>query len=595
MNFANINEELRARLQQQEILADIGAFALKGGEPDGLLQETTRLVAVGLQTSFCKILEYRPDEDQFLVRAGVGWRDGVVGHARIGAALASPAGYTLKTGKPTISNVLASESRFQIPKLLLDHGIRRAINVIIRCGDADFGVLEADSGHPGDFEQRDLAFLQGAANLLGVALDRKRTEAALKQFTDTLEQRVAERTHALAEANTRLLAVIAERRNAESALMQAQRLEAIGQLTGGIAHDFNNLLAAVIGNLELLRPAQTAVRSQMRVDAALKAARRGGELTGQLLAYARKQHVDPRPLDANAAMTGILEMLRRSLGGLQTIETDLAPDLWSALADPVQLESIVLNLAINARDAMPDGGRLRITTRNASAADNSLPPELEHRDYVLISVSDEGSGMPPDVLAKAFEPFFTTKEIGKGSGLGLAQVHGVARQFGGTARLSSTLGVGTVVEVFLPRAVGAQPAAGKTDAPSSAAPMAGAPVLIIDDQDDVRAVAAAFLEDAGYTVREANSGAAGLVALEAGPISLALVDHGMAGMSGLEFVRKARQRHPALRVIYLTGNAEPLDAAGVDQTDTVLSKPYGPDALLAAVRRAIAGDGGTQP
>jgi CheY-like chemotaxis protein len=202
--------------------------------------------------------------------------------------------------------------------------------------------------------------------------------------------------------------------------------------------------------------------------------------------------------------------------------------------------------------------------------------------------------MPPDVLAKAFEPFFTTKEIGKGSGLGLAQVHGVVQQFGGTARLHSTVGVGTVVEVYLPRADdSAAPAVAEETRPRNAPPPGGITVLVVDDQDDVRDVAVAFLEDAGYTVRNVASGADGLTALQSGPVSIALVDHGMAGMSGIEFVRQARLRHPRLPVIYLTGHAEPLESGGIDRNDRVLTKPYAADDLLEAVRRTL--DAGRGP
>ncbi len=572
-------------------------------------------------------------------------------------------------------------------------------------------MLEADSRHPGDFEPQDLAFMQAAANMLGLALDRGRTETALaashaqtsdilesisdafyavdhdwrltyfnrkaeelwgrtrgdllgkvyweefpqaacgeiheahlraareqrvitveamspvlnrwvdvtifpgggglsvylrditrrrqsedalKRFTETLELRVRERTRELADANARLTEEIAERKKAEAALMQAQRLEAIGQLTGGIAHDFNNLLTAVIGNLELLRPVLADDRAIRQAESALQAARRGGELTRQLLAYARKQHVEPRAVDANAVVTRMRDLLGRSLGGLVSIETSLADNLWAARTDPVQLESIVLNLAINARDAMPEGGEVRIATRNVDRTEASLPTELERRDYVLITVEDEGSGMPPDVLAKAFEPFFTTKEIGKGSGLGLAQVHGVVQQFGGTARLRSTVGVGTVVEVYLPRAGDAAtaPVAEETR-PRNAPPPGGITVLVVDDQDDVRDVAVAFLEDAGYTVRNVSSGADALAVLESGPVSIALVDHGMAGMSGIEFVRQARHRKPGLPVIYLTGHAEPLESEGVDPNDPVLTKPYAADDLLEAVRRKLNADEAT--
>jgi signal transduction histidine kinase/CheY-like chemotaxis protein len=593
-----------------------------------------------------------------------------------------------------------------MPQLLRQHGVRRAINVIIRTEKDVFGVLEADSTEPGMFHPHDVAFLQAAANLLGVALDRKhietelahsharvtevlesisdafyavdhdwrfiyfnrnaeilwrrrrsdvlgrryldefpgalglaihdahlraaherrplniealspaldrwldvsvfpgadglsvymrditerkRTEAALRAFTRNLEERVAERTRELETANARLTGEIAERQRAEAALMQAQRLEAIGQLTGGIAHDFNNLLTAVIGNLELLQRAQTTERAQRQVNAALRAAQRGGELTRQLLAYARKQHVDPRPLDINGVVLSILDMLRRSLGGLVTIVTDLDPAGWLAMAEPVHIESIILNLAINARDAMPEGGTLRITTRHCPAGSGDLPTELELGDYVMLAITDEGIGMPAEVAARAFEPFFTTKDIGKGSGLGLAQVHGVALQFGGTARLHTTPGAGTTVEVFLPRAHAEQPAPAAARNPDAVPPAEGTLVLVIDDQPDVREIAATFLEEAGFKVHQASSGAEGLAALERAAYALAVVDHGMAGMSGAEFVRQARRQVPGLKVIFVTGHAEPLDADNVDPSDTILTKPYDATTLINVVQQRLAG------
>jgi PAS domain S-box-containing protein len=223
-------------------------------------------------------------------------------------------------------------------------------------------------------------------------------------------------------------------RRVEAQLRQAQKMEAVGQLTGGIAHDFNNLLTAVIGNLELLQTRVSDDRSLGLVNAALRSAFRGGQLTQQLLAYARRQNLSPRPVDVNAVVAGMGELLQRSLGGLVQVETDLAPNLWQAISDPTQLELVILNLAINARDAMPEGGRLRIATRNVERPDLA---ELQPGDYVRLAVKDNGAGMTREVLERALEPFFTTKEIGKGSGLGLAQVYGVAKQFGGTVQLLS--------------------------------------------------------------------------------------------------------------------------------------------------------------
>ncbi len=373
-------------------------------------------------------------------------------------------------------------------------------------------------------------------------------------------------------------------RRVEAQLRQAQKMEAVGQLTGGIAHDFNNLLTAVIGNLELLQTRLSDERSLGLVNAALRSAFRGGQLTQQLLAYARRQNLSPRPVDVNSVVAGMGELLQRSLGGLVQVETDLAPDLWQATSDPTQLELVILNLAINARDAMPEGGRLRIVTRNVERPDLA---ELQPGDYVRIAVKDNGVGMTREVLERALEPFFTTKEIGKGSGLGLAQVYGVATQFGGAVQLLSTPGIGTTVEVYLPRALvdSSHPIA--EESAISENPDTGGTILLVDDDASVRDIAAIFLREAGYVVREAGNAAEARDILAAGPVNLALVDYAMPIMSGYEFVRLARSIQPNLSVIYVTGAADALGTGGVPLDDPIIMKPYSRAALLQAVRATV--------
>ena len=373
-------------------------------------------------------------------------------------------------------------------------------------------------------------------------------------------------------------------RRVEAQLRQAQKMEAIGQLTGGIAHDFNNLLTAVIGNLELLQRHLTDQRSLSLADAAMRSALRGGMLTQQLLAYARRQNLSPRPVDVNAVITGMGDLLQRSLGGLVQVETDLAADLWPATSDPTQLELVVLNLAINSRDAMPHGGLLRIVTSNVYHPEVAGFDALDPGDYVRIAVIDTGTGMSREVQERAFEPFFTTKEIGKGSGLGLAQVYGVATQFGGTVRIASEPGVGTTVQILLPRALEDQGAV--TLAEPHAADMQGdgGTVLVVDDDPEVRGLAAIFLREAGYSVREAGSGPEARDIVAATPISLALVDYAMPMMSGYEFVRVARQRQPNLPVIYVTGAADALEPGRLPPGDPILMKPYSRASLLKIVR-----------
>jgi PAS domain S-box-containing protein len=373
-------------------------------------------------------------------------------------------------------------------------------------------------------------------------------------------------------------------RKVEAQLRQAQKMEAIGELTGGIAHDFNNLLTAVIGNLELLHGRLTDQRQVALVDAAMRSAMRGGQLTQQLLAYARRQNLSPRPVDVNAVIVGMGELLQRSLGGLVQVATDLAPDLWPATSDPTQLELVVLNLAINSRDAMPGGGQLRIVTGNVHRHEVGGLEALEPGDYVRIAVIDTGTGMTADVLERAFEPFFTTKEIGKGSGLGLAQVYGVATQFGGTVRLASEPGTGTTVEVLLPRALAAEVGTVTPEQTATDVPSAGGTVLVLDDDPDVREIAAIFLREAGYAVREAGTGPEARDILASGPISLALVDYAMPMMSGYEFVRLARSIQPDLPVIYVTGAADTLGPGSVPLGDPIVMKPYTRASLLRIVR-----------
>jgi signal transduction histidine kinase len=292
----------------------------------------------------------------------------------------------------------------------------------------------------------------GLAEVNLVAGAMRGAGASIRDFTGTLEQRVAERTRDLAQANEKLSTEIDERRRAENQLARVQRMEAVGQLSGGIAHDFNNLLQAVIGNLDLVKARVTDPKVMRFVDQALAASERGAKLTGQLLAFARRQRLEPVAIDVNALVRGLTDMLRTSVGEGISTEIALNDMLWPGIADATQLELIVLNLAINARDAMPDGGAITIATDNVTLGPPTRPEEPPAGDYVALAVSDNGNGITPDVLARVFEPFFTTKEIGKGSGLGLSQVLGLTQQLGGGVRIDSEPGKGTAVTIYLRRA-----------------------------------------------------------------------------------------------------------------------------------------------
>jgi len=405
----------------------------------------------------------------------------------------------------------------------------------------------------------------------------------LRRSREELERLVAERTRSLADANDRLTAEIAERQRTEAALLQAQKLEAVGQLTSGVAHDFNNLLTGVLGNLELLERRLKSEESLRRLRAARSAAERGARLTHQLLAFSRKQRLAPTPLDLNRLVSEASDMLFRTIGATVRIETGLTDGLWPALVDPTQIELVLLNLAINARDAMPEGGRVTIRTANVSRGDS--PADLPPGDYVRVSVSDTGQGMSEEVLSKALEPFFTTKEPGKGSGLGLSMVHGVATQSSGGLHIDSRPGRGTTVSVYLPRA--RRVSAARAREAQSAAVHEPATILVVDDDPDVREVAVSSLESLGYHMLAAENGPAALDLLaHSGTVDLLLVDMAMPGMNGVELIKRARERHGDLRAMLVTGYAD-VGAFAPVEGDLVLQKPYRLERLAESVVGAL--------
>jgi signal transduction histidine kinase len=417
--------------------------------------------------------------------------------------------------------------------------------------------------------------------------ERERAEKELRELAETLEQKVAERTRDLASANDRLTAEIAERERAESRLVQAQKMEAIGQLTGGVAHDFNNLLTVVVGSLDLVlrRCHDQAVLRLARN--ALQAAERGANLTAQLLAFSRRQRLSPVALDINKVILGTRDMLARTIGPHFQIQTDLDPEMWPALADPTQLEVMLLNLAINSRDAMPNGGRIVIRTRNADSVPPTLASELEPGDYVCISVSDDGPGMPPEVLAHAFEPFFTTKSHGKGTGLGLAQLYGFAKQSGGAARIESEPGKGTTVAIYLPRTLEqvAQDVLGRHDGRRGRR----ATILVVDDDEEVRIVTSDTIKEIGYKVVAVSTAQEALERLGKERFDLLITDVAMPGMNGVELARRARDIDPAMPVLFSSGYAD-VQMFGEELSDeSVLKKPFRIAEVAARIETSLDG------
>ncbi|HZK92203.1 MAG TPA: response regulator [Stellaceae bacterium] len=414
----------------------------------------------------------------------------------------------------------------------------------------------------------------------------RRTFAGITRAIDVMFVRVPERQ----DGDSFIMSTardITAREEMEERLRQSQKMESVGQLTGGLAHDFNNLLTGVIGNLELLAPRVATDPTAARfVASAQRSAENGAKLTEQLLAFSRRQHLQPRATDLNAVIDGMRELLARTIGATVRVRTALSPELWPALIDPTQIEVAILNLALNARDAMPNGGTLTIETGNLGRASGSAPAEIGAQDCICISVRDTGLGMSEEVARSAIEPFFTTKDTGKGSGLGLSQVYGMVQQSNGALTIESRLGAGTVVRLYLPRtaardeALDETAAAGRPEQPD-------ARILVVDDDPDVRLVSVEMLRELGYEVVDVDSGAAALDRLESGEIfDLALIDIAMPGLTGIETVRRARQRWPQLRVLYATGyaNAGGDDGAGDDPR---IKKPFRLAELAGEVRDAM--------
>ncbi len=441
-------------------------------------------------------------------------------------------------------------------------------------------ILSVANLEPRDWRTDEVGLVEEVAARTWDALERARAEAALRDLNATLEARVEERTAALLAS--------------EEALRQAQKMEAVGQLTGGIAHDFNNMLAVVLGSLDLLgrRLGDADPRARRYVEAATDGARRAATLTQRLLAFSRQQPLQPEPVDVNRLVAGMSDLLRGSLGGGIQLETVLAGGLWAVHTDPNQLENVILNLAINARDAMSGAGKVTIETHNCHLDERYVADELgvPAGQYVLVAVTDIGVGMTPEVMAKAFDPFFTTKDTGKGTGLGLSQVYGFVKQTGGHVKLYSEIGVGTTVKLYLPRLTGATVPEPAETAASSAAGGDAELILVVDDEPGVRAVTAEALREIGYRVVEADGAAAALRLLDAHPdIALLFTDIVMPEVNGARLAELARAKRPDLKVLFTSGytrNAVVHNGV-VDPGVELIGKPFTVAALAAKVRAIL--------
>jgi signal transduction histidine kinase/CheY-like chemotaxis protein len=420
------------------------------------------------------------------------------------------------------------------------------------------------------------------------------SERAREILNSKLELRVHERTEELEAANQRLRDEAASRAAAEAQIRQMQKMEAVGLLTGGIAHDFNNMLAIVVGSLDIAKRHLLSDREKAErfINNAMEGAQRGAQLTARLLAFARQQPLDPRPLDTNALVRDMSDLLTRSIGENIRLETALASELWSTLTDASQLESAVVNLCVNSRDAMPEGGRLTLETGNVTLDEAYAAANMDARpgDYVMIAVADSGTGMAPEVIARAFDPFFTTKGTGKGTGLGLSQVYGFVRQSEGHVSIESRLGAGTTVRIFLPRYRGALPAPA-IDAQDAPAPRNNQElVLVVEDEEGVRSMSVEALRNLGYTVIAAHGPEHALGLVESGVAPhLLFTDVVMPGMSGRVLAERVKERQPAIKVLFTTGYSRGtalVDDAG-DRRAPLLCKPFTVEQLAVKIRSAL--------
>ena len=704
-----------AMLRQQAVLAKFGEMALRSDDLDEILTEACRLVGEALGTDLAKVMELQEDGETLLVRAGVGWKPGIVGCVTVRAVEGSSEGHAIKTGEPVASTDIEHEDRFEYADFIKDHGVRALVNVIIigPDGEQPFGLLQVDSRTPRSFDETDTIFLRGYANLLAAAVarlrnlaerdeadsrlresedhyrasvelnpqipwtadpqgritgfsdrwldltgltreaalgdgwtraphpddrsgmmaawshavatggpydvearighaggtyrwlriralprrsddgaivgwygtiedieERRQLEEALRLSNQTLEQRLLERT-SLLEAEQR------QRLETEDLLRQSQKMEAIGQLTGGVAHDFNNLLTVIRGSVDLLRRDNLTPEKRTRyIDAISSTAERAAKLTGHLLAFARRQSLRPEAFDVRTRMDGVAEMLDSVTGARIRIVTDLPDAPCVVRADISQFETALINMAVNARDAMDGAGTLTIAVRS----DSAMPAIRGHASapgpFITVALTDTGAGIPLDDQSRIFEPFFTTKEVGKGTGLGLSQVFGFAKQSGGDVAVDSEPGR-TTFTLFLPAAhhdelPASQPMAAEGDAQGK-----GRCVLVVEDNVEVGRFATQMLEEFGYGTVWVTSAeeALGRLGDDGDGFDVVFSDVVMPGMGGIELAKALQRKLPELPVILASGYSHVLAQEGTDGFE-LLHKPYSADELTRALRKA---------
>jgi signal transduction histidine kinase/ActR/RegA family two-component response regulator len=424
--------------------------------------------------------------------------------------------------------------------------------------------------------------------------DFSNSEAQRERLTEELESRVRDRTADLEEANQRLRDEAMSLAAAEETIRQMQKMEAVGQLTGGIAHDFNNMLAIIVGSLDIAKRQlhKDSAKAERFIANALEGAQRGAQLTSRLLAFSRQQPLDPRPLDANALLRDMSELLRRSLGESIDLETQLAENLWRTFADASQLVSAIINLCVNSRDAMPGGGTLQVETSNAEFDEvlGGQPGDVRAGAYVCVAVADTGTGMTPEVVARAFDPFYTTKAPGQGTGLGLSQVYGFVKQSGGHIKIASEVGSGTTIRVYLPRFFGPDEPAAAEPRPALHDDLNKEVILVVEDEDRVRTMTVEALRGLGYEVIPAAGPQQAIDGLHLHErLHLLFTDIVMPGMNGRALADRVKAMRPSIKVLYTTGYTRDavIHNGMLDRDVAFLAKPFTVDQLAHKVRQTL--------
>jgi PAS domain S-box-containing protein len=546
------------RARYAEFLAQLGRIAVDSRDPQVLLERLPAIAAEALHVDVAMVFLLESNRMEFRIAGGIGMAYETIG-LRVPNRPDTPPGFVLEQGAAVVVPDFRSEQRFVVPQGTLDAGFVSGLAVPLSDRGRTIGALMVRSREAKRFGEDETRFLESLGNLLATGLQRAQSEEALNH---------------------------------------AQRLESVGQLTGGIAHDFNNLLTVIQGNLQVLEElpglAQDAYGQQL-VAAAARATKRGAELTSKLLAFSRRQVLQPNSVDPRAMLTSLADMLRRTLDQRIRIEVDAPAPCPPVLADPGQLESALLNIAINARDAMPQGGELHFRAEACAALPAEVRSELDDPSaptdgFVAISIGDTGTGMPDEVKERAFEPFFTTKEAGRGTGLGLSTVYGFVKQSKGAIAIDSAPGQGTTVTLYIPRPWDTAPPA-VADAGAARAVPPGLRVLLVEDDAEVRAVVRNFLETMRCTVTTATSGEQALLAL--GPdaqFDLLLTDIALGpGMRGTQVAAEAQKRFPELAILLMSGFSAELLEADRDSPRSweLLRKPYTREELAQAIARVV--------